>query len=88
MIIVQICVGSSCHINGSEKIVELFRKKIAECSYEDNIVLTGSFCLGKCNRTGVTISVNDEIITGVNTENFNSIFTEHIEKQILKERDV
>ena len=46
--IIQICVGSSCHLKGSEKIVELFGKVIEEHKLENEITLAGSFCTGKC----------------------------------------
>lgn len=72
--IVQICVGSSCHLKGSERIVELFQSAIAEHKLEDDITLAGSFCTGKCNRVGVTITVDDDIYTGVTPENFGTFF--------------
>lgn len=85
MLIVQICVGSSCHLKGSEAIVELMQKAIEEYKLEDDIVLTGSFCIGKCNRVGVTIQVNDDIHVGINTENFREFFKEHILDRIKRE---
>ena len=60
--IVQICVGSSCYLKGSEKIVELFQKAIQENKLDDEITLTGRFCSNKCNRVGVTITIDDDII--------------------------
>ena len=75
---IQICVGSSCHIKGSAEIVELLQKAIAEHQLDDEIVLSGSFCTGKCNRVGVTIQVNDEIYTGVTKENFKEFWDEKI----------
>ncbi len=82
MIFVQICIGSSCHLKGSQKLVELFQDKIAAEKLDDEIVLSGSFCLGKCNREGVTLTVGDgideEIITGVKPENFKEFWNEQI----------
>ncbi len=82
MIFVGICIGSSCHLKGSQKLVELFQEKIAAEKLDDVIVLSGSFCLGRCNREGVTITVgdgfNEEIITGVRPENFNELWNEQI----------
>ena len=78
MLIVQICVGSSCHLKGSEAIVELLQSALAEHNIEDEVVLTGSFCIGKCNRVGVTVQVNDDVHIGVTKENFNEFFREHI----------
>lgn len=76
--IAQICVGSSCHLKGSEKIVELFQSAIEKHSLQDEVTLAGSFCAGKCNRTGVTITVDDEVHTGVTPDNFDRFFEEHV----------
>ena len=59
--IVQICVGSSCYLKGSEKLVELFQKTIQENKLDNEIILTGRFCSNKCNRLGVTITIDDDI---------------------------
>ncbi len=84
--IVQICVGSSCHLKGSEKLVELFQSKIADNKLDGDITLAGSFCTGKCNREGVTVTVDDVIYTGVTPENFNSFFEDRILKPLSSER--
>ncbi len=90
MIIVSICIGSSCHLKGSERLVELFDSKIKENHLENDIVLSGSFCLGKCNRVGVTVSVgdgiNEEIFPGITPEGFN-IFWEGTVIPRLKESE-
>ena len=82
MIFVQVCVGSSCHLKGSADIVELFEKAVKDHNIEDEVVLSGSFCIGKCNRVGVTVQVNDDIHVGITRENFKEFFTEHILKVI------
>ena len=85
MIIVQVCVGSSCHLKGSQEIVEFFEKAIEEHGIDDEVVLTGSFCIGKCNRIGVTIQVDDDIHTGVTKESFKEFFEENVLKKIQSE---
>ena len=87
MLFVQVCVGSSCHLKGSEEIVELFEKAIAEHQIDDDIVLSGSFCVGKCNRVGVTVQVNDDIHVGITRENFKEFFNKHILEVIKNERN-
>ena len=57
--IIQICVGSSCHLKGSADIVQLMQKAVEEGHLENEITLAGSFCTGRCNRIGVTIQVDD-----------------------------
>lgn len=84
--IVQICVGSSCHLKGSEKIVELCQKAIVDYKLENDVTLAGSFCTGQCNRIGVTMTVDDDVFTGITPENFEGFFREKILKVIEKER--
>ncbi len=86
MLIVQVCVGSSCHLKGSGEIVELLESAIKEHDIEDDVVLTGSFCIGKCNRVGVTVQVNDDIHVGITTENFREFFKKNILEVIKNER--
>ena len=78
MLIVQICVGSSCHLKGSPEIVELLQNAVAEHHLEDEVTLAGSFCIGKCNRIGVTVQVNDDVHVGVTKENFKEFFNDNI----------
>ena len=78
MIFVEVCVGSSCHLKGAPQIVELLQKKIADEQLDDDIILSGSFCTGKCNRIGVTITVGDNIYTGVTPESFSDFWRDNI----------
>ena len=82
MIIVRICVGSSCHLKGSAQIVELLQKAVADNNIESEVTLAGSFCIGKCNRVGVTVQVDDDIHTGITVENFRVFFNENILKKV------
>ncbi len=84
--VVQICVGSSCHIKGSPEIVELFTKAIEENNLQDKITLAGSFCIGQCNRLGVTVQVDDAVHTGVNRDNFKEFFEQKVLSVIKNER--
>ncbi|MBQ8000884.1 MAG: (2Fe-2S) ferredoxin domain-containing protein [Ruminococcus sp.] len=83
--IIQVCVGSSCHLKGSADIVELLQKAVEDYHLEDEVTLVGSFCVGKCNRIGVTIQVDDVVHTGVTRENFKEFFTENILNKITSE---
>ena len=78
MLFVQICVGSSCHLKGSHEIVGLLQKAVEEHHIEDEVVLSGSFCIGKCNRQGVTVQINDDVHVGVTRENFREFFNKNI----------
>lgn len=86
MLFVQVCVGSSCHLKGSQDIVELLESAVKEHGIVDDVVLSGSFCIGKCNRVGVTVQVNDDVHVGVTRENFKEFFNKNILSQIVNER--
>ncbi|MDE5741289.1 MAG: (2Fe-2S) ferredoxin domain-containing protein [Oscillospiraceae bacterium] len=74
---VYVCVGSSCHLRGSYKIIELMKENIEKNGLEEKVNLSAAFCLGKCT-TGVTIKVDEDVVCGVSPENFSEIFKEYI----------
>lgn len=78
MITIQICIGSSCHLKGAPEIVRLLQKYIKDKSLEDRIALTGTLCAGRCNREGVTVTVGDDVYTGVTPDGFDAFWNEKI----------
>lgn len=88
MIFVEICVGSSCHIKGAPEIVDLMQKYIADAHLEDEIVLSGSFCSGRCNREGVTVTVGDTVYTGITAEGFRDFWTDNVLPAVERAREV
>ena len=77
---ISVCVGSSCHLKGSYQIIQLMKEHLEKNGLTDKVNLGAAFCLGKCTH-GVTIKVDDEIITGVSPENFEEIFNQYILKK-------
>lgn len=75
---VSVCMGSSCHVKGSKPIVEMLKEKIKAENLEDKVTLTGSICLGQCASGGVNMKIDDEIVTGVNRDNFDSFFADKV----------
>ena len=75
---VSICVGSSCHLKGSYRIIELMKEEIERRGLSEQVELKGAFCFGQCGHQGVTIQVDDKIVPGVSEENFPKIFEEYI----------
>lgn len=76
--VISVCVGSSCHLKGSYDIIEAFKSALAVNNLVDKITLKATFCLGKCGVAGVTVKIDNEIITGVTTENFDEVFRENV----------
>ncbi len=79
---IQVCVGSSCHLKGSPEIVELLQKAVEEYQLQDEVLLSGNFCIGKCNRIGVTVQVDDDIHVGITKENFKEFFVANVLNKI------
>lgn len=74
---VSVCIGSSCHLRGSYDVRKIFEEQIAAHGLSDKVNLEVAFCLGKC-KDGVTIKIDDEIITGLSKENAKDVFKEKI----------
>ena len=83
--LIQVCVGSACHLKGSPAIVERLQQAIAAHHLEDQITLAGSFCIGKCDRVGVTVQVDDEIHVGVTADTVDQFFTGNVLSKLGKE---
>ena len=80
MLKVLVCIGSSCHIKGSYEIANAFEKAVSDYNIGDKVSVAGSFCIGKCNREGVTVQINDEVFVGLTIHKFDDFFKEHILK--------
>ncbi len=78
MVVVRVCVGSSCHLKGAPEIVGLLEKKVEENGLGDEIALVGSFCAGKCNRVGVTVTVGENVYPGVTVDSFGEFWNDKV----------
>lgn len=74
---VKVCIGSSCHLRGSYDIINLMKENVKANGLEDKVNIAAAFCLGKCGE-GVSIKVDDRIISGVTGENFSEVFNKYI----------
>ena len=75
---IQICIGSSCHLKGSQQIIEMFQKSVEENNLQDKVELVGSFCMGECCNKGVSVRFDDGEICSVTKETFYKIFYEKV----------
>ena len=76
--LIEICIGSSCYLKGSQKLVELFQKEIESRKLDAQITLAGCFCKGMCNREGVTLVIDDVPFTGITPEKFDEFFQKNV----------
>lgn len=78
---IQVCVGSSCHLKGSYGVIEMFKEALEVHKLTETVGLAAAFCLGKCTD-GVSIKIDDEIISGVSKDNFDNIFKEYVLEKV------
>ena len=77
---VTVCIGSSCHLKGSRRVVEQLRALIAENNLSDKVDLGGAFCTGNCQQ-GVCVTINDETYS-VSPENVLEFFENDIKAKV------
>ena len=73
---ITVCIGSSCHLKGSRKIVEVLQDLIRTNDLDDKVELGGTFCLGKCQQ-GVCVTVDNELFS-VSPDTVDQFFTETV----------
>ena len=77
---VTICIGSSCHIKGSRRVIERFQELISKYELSDEVELIGTFCMGHCQE-GVCVTVDDKFFS-VSPDNAESFFEKEIKCKI------
>ena len=65
---IEICVGSSCFVKGSNELVEKLKKYLEENNLEDKVQLKGAFCMGQCAK-GLGVRVDGKLLEGVTLSN-------------------
>ena len=73
---ITVCIGSSCHLKGSRKIVEVLQDLIRAHQLDDKVDLGGTFCLGNCQK-GVCVTVDGELYS-VSPDSVNKFFEENV----------
>ena len=76
MVKITICIGSSCHIKGSGRVVEQLQRLIAREALKDQVELAGKFCMGTCEK-GVCVTVADKQFS-LTPETTEAFFNEEV----------
>ena len=71
MVSVVICVGSSCHVRGSDKVAESLEALIRREGLENQVALSGAFCMDRCSM-GVSVRVGTKL--------FQEIYPQDVER--------
>ena len=73
---ITICIGSSCHVKGSRQVLEKLQTLIAENKIGDKIELSGTFCVGQCQK-GVCVLIDEEVYS-VSPETVEEFFNNSV----------
>lgn len=80
MVEISVCVGTSCHLNGSYNVVQTFEQLMEEYSLHEQIEFKACFCMKQCQNKGVSVSING-VDYRVEPENASAFFLDTILKK-------
>lgn len=83
IMILSVCVGSSCHLKGSYDVIEAFKALIEKHNVADKIELRACFCLNRCSD-GVAVKAGDTYILNVGPANAEEKFVNEVLPLISK----
>ena len=81
---ISVCIGSACHLKGSYPIITMLKDAISKNGLENDVTVSASFCLWQCSSEGVSVKIDDEIVTGISPENLSELFENRVLKVIKK----
>ena len=79
--IVQICIGSACHLKGSYQVIQNLKGLIEEEGLEEQVILKSSFCLGACSGA-VSVKIDDQPVESLLPDQTEVFFNERIKGAI------
>ena len=65
MLEVYVCIGTSCHLRGGERVAEQVVSLVGELGLDEQVQVRGAFCLESCSAEGVSVKVGDRVVGGV-----------------------
>jgi NADH-quinone oxidoreductase subunit G len=60
---VSVCVGTSCYLRGSQKLLQELLRHVEEHDLEDAVEIQATFCMEACDR-GPTVRVAGQVLHG------------------------
>lgn len=72
--VVEICVGSSCHIKGAYQVIEKLQQFVKRHDLGNDVELKACFCMGKCGA-GVSVRIDGDRVVWLTPETCDG-FTE------------
>lgn len=77
MLLITICVGSSCSLRGSDELASEIQRFIEKEDLEGMVDIVGAFCMDACSK-GVSVCVGGREFSGIRPEDAESFFYREI----------
>ncbi len=77
MLVIQVCVGSSCFLRGSKNVIAEIESLIAHYQLDDIVTLKGNFCFERCSD-GVTVKIGEKTFSKVTGESIVDLFEKEV----------
>lgn len=81
MVIIEICIGSSCYVRGANNVVEYVNSWIEKFQWEDSVKVKGAFCMGLCSQ-GLGVKINGNAICGLGLHNIETVLLPRIQQEL------
>jgi NADH:ubiquinone oxidoreductase subunit E len=81
MVVIEVCVGSACHLKGAYKVINRFKELIESRKLSDKVEIKAAFCLGNCTKA-VSVRIDGGEVQSVNQDSIESFFDENIMKRL------
>jgi len=73
MLLITICVGSSCSLRGSDDLASTLQRFIEKEDLEGMVDIVGAFCMDNCSK-GVSVRVGDQEYSGIQPKDAEDFF--------------
>lgn len=73
MLVITLCVGSSCSVRGSDELASELQRCIEEEGVEDRVEIVGAFCMDTCSH-GISVRVGERQFSGIHPEDAEAFF--------------
>jgi NADH:ubiquinone oxidoreductase subunit E len=81
MLLITICVGSSCSLRGSDELATGLFRLIEKENLEGMVEIVGAFCMDSCTK-GVSVRVGDVEFSGIRPEQAETFFYQEVVPRI------
>ena len=73
MRLIQVCVGSSCFLKGSYRVLDTFTSLARQFELEDEVKIVGAFCMENCQH-GVSVAIDGTIYSVPDAASARTLF--------------